>query len=75
MFERRSGSTETLSIKIAQKPSIIGSLGPKALKYESLEGQGRHLVELTVCGARQCQPERFRVSVWGLGFRVTGLRV
>ena len=29
---------QTLSIKIAQKPYIIGSLGPKALKYESLEG-------------------------------------
>ena len=28
----------TLSIKIAQKPYIIGSLGPKALKYESFEG-------------------------------------
>ena len=31
----------TLSIKIAQKPYIIGSLGPKALKYESLEGKGK----------------------------------
>ena len=30
----------SLSINIAQKPYIIGSLGPKALKYESLEGQG-----------------------------------
>ena len=30
----------TLSIKIAQKPDIIGSLGPKALKYESFEGKG-----------------------------------
>ena len=30
----------TLSIKIAQKPYIIGSLGPKALKYESFEGKG-----------------------------------
>ena len=31
----------TLSIKIAQKRCIIGSLGPKALKYESFEGKGR----------------------------------
>ena len=30
----------TLSIKIAQKPYIIGSLGPEALKYESFEGKG-----------------------------------
>ena len=29
-----------LSINIAQKPFIIGSLGPKALKYESFEGKG-----------------------------------
>ena len=32
--------TISLSIKIAQKPYIIGSLGPKALKYEFLEGKG-----------------------------------
>ena len=31
----------TLSIKIAQKPYIIGSLGRKALKYESFEGEGK----------------------------------
>ena len=31
--------TLTLSIKIAQRPYIIGSLGPKALKYESFEGK------------------------------------
>ena len=30
----------TLSIKIAQKPYIIGSLGPKALKYESFDAKG-----------------------------------
>ena len=30
----------TLRIKIAQKPHIIVSLGPKALKYESFEGKG-----------------------------------
>ena len=28
----------SLSIKIAQKPDIIGSFGPKALNYESFEG-------------------------------------
>ena len=25
---------------MAQKPYIVGSLGPKALKYESFEGKG-----------------------------------
>ena len=30
----------TLSINIAQKPYIMGSLRPKALKYESFEGSG-----------------------------------
>ena len=33
-------STFSLSIKIAQKPCIVGSLGPKALKHESFEGKG-----------------------------------
>ena len=40
----RSGCYEswiTLSIKIARKPYTIGSLGPKALKYESFEGKGK----------------------------------
>ena len=37
---RRAG-TLSLSIKIAPKPSIVGSLGPKALKYESFEGKGK----------------------------------
>ena len=32
--------TLTLSIKIAQKPDIIVFFGPKALKYESFEGNG-----------------------------------
>ena len=31
---------KTLSIKIAPKPYIIGSLGPTALKYGSFEGKG-----------------------------------
>ena len=33
----------TFSINIAQKPYIIGSLGPKALKYESFEGKAQGL--------------------------------
>ena len=33
------------SIKIAQKPHIIGSLGPKVLKYESFEGEGMSKVQ------------------------------
>ena len=32
--------TVTLSIKIAQKPYIIGFLGPKALRYESFDAKG-----------------------------------
>ena len=36
-----SGLGLTLSIKIDEKPYIIGSLGPKALKDESLEGTGK----------------------------------
>ena len=31
----------TLNIKIAQKPYITGSLGPKAVEYESFEGKGQ----------------------------------
>ena len=30
----------SLRLKIAQKPYIVWSLGPKALKYESLEPEG-----------------------------------
>ena len=30
----------TLRLKIAQKPHIVWSLGPIALKYESLEPKG-----------------------------------
>ena len=33
----------SLGIKIAQKPCIIGSLGPRALKYDSFEGKGSSL--------------------------------
>ena len=31
----------TLSVKIARKPYIMGSLRPKALNYESSEGKVR----------------------------------
>ena len=31
------GSTITLRLKIAKRPYIVWSLGPKALRYESLE--------------------------------------
>ena len=34
------GFLVSLSINIAQKPYIIGSLGPKALKYESFDAKG-----------------------------------
>ena len=37
-----------LSIKLAQKPYIRGSLGPKASKYESFEGKGKALCPKTV---------------------------
>ena len=32
---------QTLGLKIAEKPYIIGSLGPKALKYESFDAKGK----------------------------------
>ena len=34
---RYQGLKFTLRLKVAQKPYIVWSLGPKALKYESLE--------------------------------------
>ena len=37
----RAFLTVSLSIKIAQKPNIIRSLRPKALKYGSFEGKGK----------------------------------
>ena len=40
----------TLSIKIAQKPYIIRSFGPEALKYESFEGKGYSLKLFQVYG-------------------------
>ena len=48
MLSLRAMSTHplTLSIKIAQKPYIIGSLGPKALKYESFDARGKMCAEL-----------------------------
>ena len=42
----------TLSVKIAQKPYIVGSLGPKALEYESFDAKGKgSRMALTFCGA------------------------
>ena len=35
-----SEATSTLSTNIAQKLYIIGSLGPKALNYESFDAKG-----------------------------------
>ena len=40
-------STITLRLKIAQRPYIVWSLGPKALGYESLEPKGYyHLLDI-----------------------------
>ena len=44
-----------LSIKIAQKPCIIGSLGSKALKYESFEGKGTRVAALVPTKTRKCR--------------------
>ena len=46
--------TLTLRLKIAQKPYIVWSLGPKALKYESLEPKGKRkaLAEIIGSGAK-----------------------
>ena len=41
-----------ISIKVAQKPSIIGSLGPKASKYESFEGKGYGVASMLSARAR-----------------------
>ena len=46
-----SPNTLSLSIKIAQKPFMIGSLGLKALKYESFEGKGIPEVKDRACKA------------------------
>ena len=35
--------SQTLGINIAQKPYIIGSLGPIALEYESCEAKGNYV--------------------------------
>ena len=40
MYLYSRGFRFTLGIKIAQKPYIVGSLGPTALKYESFEATG-----------------------------------
>ena len=36
-----TGTVLSLSIKIAQKPYTLGSLGPRALRSESFEGKGK----------------------------------
>ena len=51
-----SAENLTLSIKIAQKRFIIGSLGPKALKYESFDAKGKGL------GFRVKPPSPLRTS-------------
>ena len=39
----------TLRLKVAQKPYIVWSLGPKALRYESLEPLGLGFIGLGAC--------------------------
>ena len=64
-----------VSIKTPQKPYIIESLGPKALKYEFFEGRGRCL---GFRGLRACEKDSaglaaHRIEIGftrGLGFRV-----
>ena len=69
----------SLSIKIAQKPYKIGSLGPKALKYESFEGKGVSKPKMAsnpALGFSSFWAGRLRGSgrsVNGLGFRGLGL--
>ena len=53
--------TLTLRLKMAQKPYIMWSLGPKALTYESLEPSGKAFYQLNLAapnfllGARRMQ--------------------
>ena len=74
-------TTITLGIKIAQKPYIVWSLGPKALIYESLDPQGkivspssRAFREVRACRAsKACEAfgePREPLTASGLGFRV-----
>ena len=44
----------SLSIKIAQQPYMIGSLGPSSLKHESLEAEGMKVE------ARKVEPGSFK---------------
>ena len=71
--------TLTLTITIAQKPYIMGSLGPKTLKYESFEGKGNgRLMRPYMVPGGCARPRAPRVQggvvglrrFWGLGFRV-----
>ena len=44
------------NIKMAQKPYIIGSLGPKVLKHESFEGKGLQTYHSQKCPVKRLQP-------------------
>ena len=55
MGSREGPDAFPLSLKIAQKPYIIESLGPKAIKYESLEGKGLGL-RVSASGSRVWLP-------------------
>ena len=52
-----------LSVKIAQKPFILGFSGPKALKYEyeSFEGKGK-APRLLECGVFNPKPKASKDS-------------
>ena len=62
----------SLSIKTAQKPFVIGSLGPEALKYESFEGKGIPLVVEQAQKDLNLALDGLAEAKKGLGFRVWG---
>ena len=51
-FEVSGFGILTPRLKIAHKPYIVWSLGPTALKYQSIEGKGRAL-ELILYGSKE----------------------
>ena len=57
--------TIALRLKIADKPCIVWSLGPKASYFESLEPQGRHTTKITLVEGSEL---RICVRTKGLGF-------
>ena len=66
------GRSSSLSIKIAQKPYVRRSLGPKALEYGPFEGKGQRFLagrraewELVIGFLRFCGSQ-------GLRFRIEG---